>query len=170
MVNKTEINFRPIFQKDITSIWHLIIELGWEDYVGNEERFSKIINNSDRTVVGFDNSKVVGFANDPSPIGRLITYLGATKVIIGATVASFGAGSSASYFEKRVAKMELDYRDAIAARRFPYEEKQQIYEVEKLYREILSVCFEVENRATNYQRSNEALRNVLRAPGEPHPG
>jgi hypothetical protein len=113
------------------------------------------------TFLADSGSKVVGFANDPSPIGRLITYLGATKVIIGATVASFGAGSSASYFEKRVAKMELDYRDAIAAMHFPYEQKQQIYEVEKLYREILSVYFEVENRAINYQRSNEALRNVL---------
>jgi hypothetical protein len=113
------------------------------------------------TFLSDSGSKVNGFANDPSWMGRMINYIGATKLIVGATVSSFGAGASASYFEKRVAKMELDYRDAIAARRFPYEEKQQIYEVEKLYREILSVCFEVENRATNYQRSNEALRNVL---------
>jgi hypothetical protein len=77
------------------------------------------------------------------------------------SIASTSAAISAGPFERKAKRLELDYRDAIAAMHFPYEEKQQIYEVEKLYREILSVYFEVENRAINYQRSNEALRNVL---------
>ena len=105
--------------------------------------------------------KATGLAPDASFVTRLLYYLPTISWVNAATVASFAAGSSASAFEKQVGKLELDYRDAIAARHFPYEQKQQIYEVEKLYREILSVYFEVDNRATNYQRSNEALRNVL---------
>ena len=44
---------------------------------------------------------------------------------------------------------------------FSYEEKQQLYEFQQLSNELLSAHFEVANLATDYQRSNEALRNVL---------
>jgi hypothetical protein len=44
---------------------------------------------------------------------------------------------------------------------FSYQEKQQLYEFEQLYRELLAAHFEVANLVTDYQRSNEALRNVL---------
>jgi hypothetical protein len=49
----------------------------------------------------------------------------------------------------------------IEAISFSYEEKQQIYEFEQLYRDLLNVRFEAAQLATDFQRSNEALRNVL---------
>ncbi|MDH4444698.1 MAG: hypothetical protein QE267_06180 [Akkermansiaceae bacterium] len=44
---------------------------------------------------------------------------------------------------------------------FSYEEKQQLYEFEQLYRELLAARFEAAQLATDFQRANEALRNVL---------
>ena len=44
---------------------------------------------------------------------------------------------------------------------FSYEEKQQLYEFEQLYRDLLAAHFEAAQLATDFQRSNEALRNVL---------
>jgi hypothetical protein len=107
------------------------------------------------------NPKNVGTSNDLSWPTRAAVKAAVFKLTTAMSALSVGAAMSASPFERKAKRLELDYRDAVAAMHFPYEQKQQIYEVEKLYREILSVYFEVENRAINYQRSNEALRNVL---------
>jgi hypothetical protein len=105
--------------------------------------------------------KTAGWSFDPSWAAVGAFLMGKISISSAMSIASTSAAISAGPFERKAKRLELDYRDAIAAMHFPYEEKQQIYEVEKLYREILSVYFEVENRAINYQRSNEALRNVL---------
>ena len=107
------------------------------------------------------NVKTTGTSNDLTAAIRGFIKNTVLQSTTAMSLVSIGAAFSAGPFERKAKRLELDYRDAIAAMHFPYEEKQQIYEVEKLYREILSVYFEVENRATNYQRSNEALRNVL---------
>ena len=75
--------------------------------------------------------------------------------------AAFAADSGVNAADREILSIGLDYRDALTAMGFPYEESQQIYEFEQLYREMLSVHFEVAQLATDYQRSNEALRNVL---------
>lgn len=105
--------------------------------------------------------KSVGTSPDPSWSARLATYIPAVNLMNAVSLAALGASATAGAFEQKAAELLLDYRDAIASTIFPHDEKQRIYEVEKLYREILSVHFEVENRAINYQRANEALRNVL---------
>jgi len=68
---------------------------------------------------------------------------------------------SAKSLEKDIERILLDYDATVDAMGYSYEEKQRIYEFELLYRELLSAHFEVAQLATDYQRSNEALRNVL---------
>lgn len=68
---------------------------------------------------------------------------------------------SAKSLEKDIERILLDYDATVDAMGYSYEEKQRIYEFELLYRELLSAHFEVAQLATDFQRSNEALRNVL---------
>lgn len=105
--------------------------------------------------------KVLGLAVDgTSPARATLMLAGA----ISSTVASFSAVNLRAGAYQLDAKYEQVYFDLyqnIDSLNFRHEQKQQIYEFEQLYRELLSAHFEVANLATEYQRSNEALRNVL---------
>ena len=76
-------------------------------------------------------------------------------------VISLATGRSAKILEKDIEKIFLDYNATVESMGYSYEEKQQLYEFELLYHEVHSAHFEVAQLATDYQRSNEALRNVL---------
>jgi hypothetical protein len=83
---------------------------------------------------------------------------------ISSTVASFSAvnfRAGAYQLDAKYDQLSFDLYKNIDSLNFRYEQKQQIYEFEQLYRELLSSHFEVASLATDYQRSNEALRNVL---------
>ena len=105
--------------------------------------------------------EVFGLANDVTAPSRGAVKVGflATYNVLKASALGFGLGAKS--LEKDIEKIFLDYEETIEALGYNYEEKQQIYEFEQLYRELLSAHFEVANLATEYQRSNEALRNVL---------
>jgi hypothetical protein len=105
--------------------------------------------------------KVLGLASDGTSgargglrAGLLVSYN-----VLKAT--SLATGSAANALSKDIEKIFLDYDAKVDALGYSYEEKQQIYEFEQLYRELLSAHFEVAQLATDYQRSNEALRNLL---------
>ena len=105
--------------------------------------------------------KVLGLAVDGTSTARATLMLGGA---ISSTVASLSAVTMRAGAYQLDAKYEQVYFDLyknIDSYNFSHEEKQQIYEFEQLYRELLSAHFEVANLATDYQRSNEALRNVL---------
>ena len=105
--------------------------------------------------------KVLGLAVDPTSAARATLMLAGA---ISSTVASFSAvnlRAGAYQLDAKYEQVYLDLYQNIDSLNFRHEQKQQIYEFEQLYRELLSAHFEVASLATDYQRSNEALRNVL---------
>ena len=104
---------------------------------------------------------VIGLANDitSGPSGALVT-----AGLIGYNVmkvASLSKSAGANALEKEIQGMFLEFDAAIGALDFSNAEKQQYYEYELLYRELMAAHFEVAQVATDYQRSNEQLRNLL---------
>jgi hypothetical protein len=105
--------------------------------------------------------KVIGFATDVSSTARGTVRIASLVGYNVLQAAALGSSVSAKSLEKDIEQIFLDYEADIEALGYSYEEKQRIYEFELLYRELLSAHFEVAQLATHYQRSNEALRNVL---------
>ena len=68
-----------------------------------------------------------------------------------------GAGALGPDVTEKASNLE----QSLESLRLSYQQKQRIYEFELLYRELLAAHFGVAQLATDYQRSNEALRNVL---------
>ena len=60
----------------------------------------------------------------------------------------------------------MEFDAALDAIGIPHEQRQQYYEYELLYRELMASHFEVAQRATDYQRANEQVRNVLADAGD----
>jgi len=54
--------FRSINQEDYEIVRQFLLEVGWQQRVGNSEQFRRMMENTDRTVVAWDESRVVGFA------------------------------------------------------------------------------------------------------------
>jgi hypothetical protein len=105
--------------------------------------------------------KVLGLASDGTSSARGGLRAGILVSYNVLKANSLAAGSAANALSKDIEKIFLDYDAKVEALGYSYEEKQRIYEFEQLYRELLSAHFEVAQLATDYQRSNEALRNVL---------
>jgi hypothetical protein len=105
--------------------------------------------------------KVVGLSNDAfSPARGAMVAAG----LIGYNVlkvTSLGLSGGANALDKEIQGMFLEFDAAIGELDFTYEEKQQYYEFELLYRELMAAHFEVAQLATDYQRTNEQVRNVL---------
>ena len=58
----SEIEYRTIQPEDYEAVRRLLVEAGWAHRVGDGERFRRIAEGADRTVVAFDGGRVVGFA------------------------------------------------------------------------------------------------------------
>jgi predicted N-acetyltransferase YhbS len=56
------LEFRPISRKDHEQVRAFLSENGWAHRVADPERFAKMLDNSDLTVVAWDGAEVVGFA------------------------------------------------------------------------------------------------------------
>src|SRR2546423_15392883 len=54
--------FRPIAPDDYEPVRQFLSEAGWGQRVGDAEKFKKMIENTGRTVVALEGSRVVGFA------------------------------------------------------------------------------------------------------------
>ncbi len=54
--------FRSITPEDYESVRRFLSELGWQDRVTDSERFKKMLEHTNRTVVVLDGSRIVGFA------------------------------------------------------------------------------------------------------------
>ncbi len=54
--------FRPIMPTDYEAVRQFPAENGWGKRVADTEKFRKMMENASRTVVAFDDEKVVGFA------------------------------------------------------------------------------------------------------------
>ena len=53
--------FRSIQPEDYEVVRHFLMEVGWEHRVGDPESFRKMMEKTDRTVVAWDEQRVVGF-------------------------------------------------------------------------------------------------------------
>lgn len=56
------VEYKPISRKDYEQVWAFLSENGWAHRVADPERFAKMLDHSDRTVVAWDKGEVVGFA------------------------------------------------------------------------------------------------------------
>ncbi|MGI8732190.1 MAG: GNAT family N-acetyltransferase [Pyrinomonadaceae bacterium] len=54
--------FRSISPKDYESVREFLAEAGWQHRVSDPDRFRKMLENTNRTVVALDGSRIVGFA------------------------------------------------------------------------------------------------------------
>jgi hypothetical protein len=95
-----------------------------------------------------------------SPAKGGIKLAGAIAQTVGTLIAS-SERTAANALDPKLTEKVMEFDKDLESLGFSYEEKQQLYEFEQLYRDLLLSHFEVANLATDYQRSNEALRNVL---------
>ena len=54
--------FSSITPADYERVRQFLVEVGWQHRVGSPEQFSRMMENTDRTVVAWDDSRIVGFA------------------------------------------------------------------------------------------------------------
>jgi predicted N-acetyltransferase YhbS len=54
--------FRPITPADYEAVREFLAENGWEKRVADREKFRLMMANANRTVIAFENNRVVGFA------------------------------------------------------------------------------------------------------------
>ena len=53
---------KAITPEDYETVRQFLVKVGWEQRVGSSEQFRRMIENTDRTVVAWDASRVIGFA------------------------------------------------------------------------------------------------------------
>ena len=58
----SELEYRPAGAEDYEAVRRFLCEVGWQRRVGDAERFRRIVEGAQRTVVAFDGGRVVGFA------------------------------------------------------------------------------------------------------------
>jgi len=104
---------------------------------------------------------VVGLANDPSSVVRAgIQFAGAvTKTLT--SYAALATRGAAMALDSRQTGVSMTLDKNLEAAGFQYDEGQRLYEFEQLYRKLLSCHFEVAQLATDYQRTNQQVANVL---------
>ena len=54
--------FRSITPEDYEIVRQFLAEVGWQHRVGNPDQFRRMMEKTDRTVVAWDDSRIVGFA------------------------------------------------------------------------------------------------------------
>ncbi|HEX8650277.1 MAG TPA: GNAT family N-acetyltransferase [Pyrinomonadaceae bacterium] len=54
--------YRPIGREDYEAVRQFLSEMGWQERVADPARFQMMMEKADRTVVAFDDHRVVGFA------------------------------------------------------------------------------------------------------------
>ena len=55
-------NFRPATPDDYESVRLFLTENGWEKRVSDTEKFNRMMENANRTIVAFEGERVIGFA------------------------------------------------------------------------------------------------------------
>lgn len=58
---KLKMIFRPITPEDYEAVREFLAEAGWQHRVADPDRFRKMLENTNRTVVAVDGSRIVGF-------------------------------------------------------------------------------------------------------------
>ena len=53
--------FKEIRSEDYELVRHFLIEVGWQHRVGDPEQFRRMMEKTDRTVIAWDDQRIVGF-------------------------------------------------------------------------------------------------------------
>ena len=56
------IKFRSAVPEDYESVRQFLSEAGWQQRVSDSEKFKRMMENTSRTVIAFDDARIVGFA------------------------------------------------------------------------------------------------------------
>ncbi len=104
---------------------------------------------------------VVGMAVDPSSTIRAAIQLAGASAKSLASYVSLVARGAAIGLNAGQTGISMTLDKNLEAAGFQYDERQQLYEFEQVYRDLLSHQFEVAQLATTYQRANEQVANVL---------
>ena len=110
--------------------------------------------------------KVVGFSNDVGSSIRGGVFASGLIAYNIAKISALGTTIAGNVLNREIEQIFLTFDADLAEVGFSYEERQQYYEYELLYRELMAAHFEVAQRATDYQRANEQVRNVLADAGD----
>jgi hypothetical protein len=105
--------------------------------------------------------KVVGIANDATSSARGAAFNTALWGYNISSAIGLAASIGANALNKDIEEILLEFDAQINELGFSYEQKQQYYEYELLYRELMAAHFEIAQRATDFQRANEQVRNLL---------
>ena len=62
IVKELKMRFRSITPGDYESVRQFLAEVGWQHRVSDPERFKKMLENTNRTIVAVDGARIVGFA------------------------------------------------------------------------------------------------------------
>ena len=57
-----KMEFRSVTPAEYESVRRFLAEVGWQHRVSNPEQFRRMMENTDRTIVAWDDSRIVGFA------------------------------------------------------------------------------------------------------------
>jgi predicted N-acetyltransferase YhbS len=58
----SQMEYRPVSRADYEAVRRFLSEMGWQERVADPARFQRMMEKADRTVVAFDDRRVVGFA------------------------------------------------------------------------------------------------------------
>jgi len=83
-----------------------------------------------------------------------------------AKISALGTNIASNDLNREIEEIFLTFDADLEEVGFGHEQRQQYYEYELLYRELMAAHFEVAQRATDYQRANEQVRNVLADAGD----
>jgi ribosomal protein S18 acetylase RimI-like enzyme len=62
IAEKFKMRFRSITPEDYEPVREFLVEVGWQHRVSDPDSFKKMLENTNRTVVAVDGSRIVGFA------------------------------------------------------------------------------------------------------------
>jgi N-acetylglutamate synthase-like GNAT family acetyltransferase len=57
-----EITFRPIKREDYDQVRQLLVDTGWQQRVARQDRFERMVQGANRTIVAVEDTRIVGFA------------------------------------------------------------------------------------------------------------
>ena len=104
---------------------------------------------------------VVGLSNDPFSGTKGAVVVAGLSAYNIAKLDALSRASNANAMNKEIEEIFLQFEAQINELGFSFEQKQQYYEYELLYRDLMAAHFEIAQRATDFQRANEQVRNLL---------
>jgi hypothetical protein len=105
--------------------------------------------------------KVVGLAVDATSAARSATQISAGAIWLAGKVVAAASRSTAGFLNVGVAGAEMGLERRLDAIGFSLEEKQMVYELENLYRDLTTQEYALAHPLAAYQAANERVASIL---------